>query len=219
MESIHSPLHGPAFIPDLKENLDTSPRKKQNKTPIRSPRPVWPPTSARTDLGREPKSCFQDPITWSQAREPPPRLRGGGEPEGRPGGTGGSAPRRCPPAGPAGRRSTSAQGLTARNTPDREQPSLREGRAQRHEEKALPSYRKEGSIPSADNTGLPRTRGPGINAQIATQPPRRSLPLGPLPINNDTKKRGGELRRPRSGPPHPGTPGRGPPGPAHTEKP
>lgn len=63
MESLHSPLHGPAFIPDLKENLDTSPRKKQNKTLIRSPRPVWPPTSARTDLGREPKSCFQDPIT------------------------------------------------------------------------------------------------------------------------------------------------------------
>lgn len=28
MESLHSPLHGPAFIPDLKENLDTSPRKK-----------------------------------------------------------------------------------------------------------------------------------------------------------------------------------------------
>lgn len=130
---------------------------------------------------------------------------------------GGAHPREGAPRPP--------EGLTARNTPDREQPSLR---AQRHEDKALPSYRKEGSITSADNTGLPRTRGPGINTQIATQPPKRSLPLGALPINNDTKKQGGELRRPRSAlPPRHSRPraapprplARGPPGPAHTEKP
>lgn len=91
-------------LPPFPTRKNTSIHLPGGKKTNSETRPVWPLTSAGTDLGWEPKSCFQNPITWRQARARQPRLRGGAEREG-PSGTGGSAPRRCPPAGHGGRRS------------------------------------------------------------------------------------------------------------------
>lgn len=128
MESLHSPLHGPAFIPDLKENLDTSPRKKTKQNTNSEPE-----TRLATDqcpygfrAGAEkllpgPDNLGAKPGSRHLGSEAAVSLRGGRAAAGAPH-PGGAHPR-----GPQEGAPRPPQGLTARNAPDRESnpPSAR----------------------------------------------------------------------------------------------